>query len=228
MDAEEKTRVMEQEHPGSAQTKQMLRRMIALRKREYRKEELEARSERILERILSLEEYQRAETVFAYMALPGEVQTRALIEHCWKEGKRVAVPRVERAAVPDAPEEGSSGTDVGTDGKMRPAGMRFYEIDSFDHLARGAMGILEPDPARCVCLDGEEQALVIMPGVAFDLRGNRLGYGGGCYDRYLQIHPAHPTAAVAYDFQMLDEVPREDTDVRPLILITETLTLQKL
>ena len=81
------------------------------------------------------------------------------------------------------------------------------------------MGILEPEEGALA--DGAD-ALVIMPGVAFDRDRRRIGYGGGYYDRYLAAHPCLPTIAVAFDCQVLDEVPYDEYDIRPQILVTET------
>ncbi len=187
--------------------KKTLRRMIAARRRECPEPEIARLSAQITERILGLEQYTRAETVFAYLDLPGEVQTRELIRRCLKDGKRVGVPKVKTAgAVPE---------------------MHFYEIGDFDHLLPGPMHLLEPDPAYCACLDQEEEALILMPGVAYDRALHRIGYGGGFYDRYLQTHEKHPTAAVAFDFQVFDEVPFVNTDIRPQILVTPQCVIQR-
>ena len=180
----------------AAEKKKQLRRIVMARRREYKEPELAAMSAQIMERILGLEAYEKAETVFAYMDLPGEVQMRALIARCREDGKRVAVPKVTAAE------------------------MRFYEIKETDCLKIGAMHIPEPDPALCPYMDDAEEAFVIMPGVAFDRNLNRIGYGGGYYDRYLRLHGKHFTAACAYDFQIFDEVPHEATDIRPRILVT--------
>ena len=177
-----------------------LRAKAAARRRECPESEIARLSAQITARIIGLEQYTRAEVVFAYMALPKEVQTRELILRCLEDGKRVGVPKVQT--------EGAAGE------------MHFYEIRDFDHLVRGAMNILEPDPAVCACLDEEEDALMIMPGVAFDTKRHRIGYGGGFYDRYLQEHKKHPTAAAAFDFQLFDEVPYESTDICPDCLVT--------
>ena len=83
------------------------------------------------------------------------------------------------------------------------------------------MHIMEPDPDRCECLDSEEDALIIMPGVAFDADRRRIGYGGGFYDRYLAVHPGHVTVAAAYEFQVLEQVPSQEQDIRPQLLVTE-------
>ena len=175
---------MTMQHDEITEKKRALRRTIAERRKQYPQEVLADLSAQITERILALEAYQKARTVFLYMELPGEVQMRALIEQCLRDGKKL------------------------------------YEIRDFDHLVRGAMNILEPDPAVCACLDEEEDALMIMPGVAFDTKRHRIGYGGGFYDRYLQEHKKHPTAAAAFDFQLFDEVPYESTDICPDCLVT--------
>lgn len=199
-----------------------LRRAVANLRKEYAHAILTGMSRQITERILTLEDYKTAKTVFLYMDLPGEVQTRELILQCLKDGKRVAVPGI--VSVNDNHKQGMNDNDAEpcfADEKE----MRFYEIKDFDHLVRGAMNILEPDPASSSCLDGEEDALVIMPGVAFDRNRNRIGYGGGFYDRYLQSHRNHPTIAAAYDFQVFDEVPHTKTDIRPRRLVTPSRCL---
>ena len=184
-----------------------LRAKAAARRRECPESEIARLSAQITARIIGLEQYTRAEVVFAYMALPKEVQTRELILRCLEDGKRVGVPKVQT--------EGAAGE------------MHFYEIRDFDHLLPGPMHLMEPDPAYCPCLDQEEEALVILPGVAYDRALHRLGYGGGFYDRYLQAHEKHPTAAVAFDFQVFDEVPSVNTDIRPQILVTPQCILQR-
>ena len=201
---------MTMQHDEITEKKRALRRTIAERRKQYPQEVLADLSAQITERILALEAYQKARTVFLYMELPGEVQMRALIEQCLRDRKKAAVPKVFRG----------SGRMHSPDGEASTPGMRFYEIRDFDHLVRGAMNILEPDPAVCACLDEEEDALMIMPGVAFDTKRHRIGYGGGFYDRYLQEHKKHPTAAAAFDFQLFDKVPYESTDICPDCLVT--------
>ena len=201
---------MTMQHDEITEKKRALRRTIAERRKQYPQEVLADLSAQITERILALEAYQKARTVFLYMELPGEVQMRALIEQCLRDRKKAAVPKVFRG----------SGRMHSPDGEASTPGMRLYEIRDFDHLVRGAMNILEPDPAVCACLDEEEDALMIMPGVAFDTKRHRIGYGGGFYDRYLQEHKKHPTAAAAFDFQLFDKVPYESTDICPDCLVT--------
>ena len=66
-----------------------------------------------------------------------------------------------------------------------------------------------------------EEAMMVMPGVAFDVNCNRVGYGGGFYDRFLEKHPKIQRVAVGFSFQMLPEVPTEPTDIRPQVIVTE-------
>ena len=194
-------------------TKQQLRRIVAQRRRSYGREALAGMSAEITQQVLKLDVYQRSSCVFAYMELPGEVMMHGLILRCLQDGKRVALPRTE-------------GKEMHFYEIGMPAGVREKAEEDrilFAQLIPGAMGILEPDPEICPGMDGEEDALIIMPGVAFDRNRNRVGYGGGYYDRYLSLHRDHPTVAVAYGFQIFDEVPHADTDIRPQLLIRSAL-----
>ena len=85
-------------------------------------------------------------------------------------------------------------------------------------------GILEPDAGIPASAD---DGLMIMPGVAFDTNRNRVGYGGGYYDRYLESHPQLHTLALAFDMQVLFEVPAEEQDIKPQLLVTETNIYQE-
>jgi 5-formyltetrahydrofolate cyclo-ligase len=89
--------------------------------------------------------------------------------------------------------------------------MRFIYINDFEDLDEGYAGIFEPIADEPVADD--PTALVLMPGVAFTEDGKRMGYGGGFYDRFLQSEPEHPTVALCYDFQIMEELPTEEFDV---------------
>ena len=121
--------------------------------------------------------------------------TGFIIEAAWKAGKEVAVPKV-----------------VGQD-------MVFYKLTDFSQLEKGYFGIQEP--ARGEIVQWEE-AMMVMPGVAFDKDNHRVGYGGGFYDRFLEKHPQVTRVAVAFDFQILAEVPTEPTDISPQLIVTES------
>ena len=110
-----------------------------------------------------------------------------MLEQALAEGKRVAVPKV-----------------YGDE-------MRFLYIDDLSRVEKGYAGIPEPIDDEPVAED--PTALVLMPGLAFDRMGRRIGYGGGFYDKFLSAEPDHPTLALCYGFQMLDELPTEEFDV---------------
>lgn len=146
------------------------------------------------ERVLSLPEIKDAEWVYGYMSLPWEAGTERILEELLKAGKRVALPRVS----------GSS--------------MDFFEINSLQELFEGAYHIPEPGP-DCPLADARD-AFILVPGLAFTPDGERLGKGGGYYDRFLSGEPDHGTAALAYEFQMTAELPTQEHDRRVDMVVT--------
>ena len=110
-----------------------------------------------------------------------------MLEQALKDGKRVAVPKV-----------------YGDE-------MKFLYLDDLTKVSKGYAGIPEPIDDGPVADD--ETALVLMPGLAFDASGRRLGYGGGFYDKFLAAEPNHPTLALCYEFQLLPELDTEEHDI---------------
>lgn len=101
-------------------------------------------------------------------------------------------------------------------------------IDSYDDLVISKLGIPEPVPAQCSVAALDDIDVILMPGVAFDTAGNRIGFGKGCYDRFIAAGEEHGTgshspllAALAYGFQIVDELPSEPTDIPCSAIITE-------
>lgn len=174
--------------------KKALRRMIGARKRAMTAEEIKARSAILAERLFETEQYRRAEALYAYLPFNQEVRTGPIIRRAWEDGKRVAVPKV-----------------VGSD-------MRFVQLTGFGELRPNRFGIPEPVSDDPVEYAG---ALVLMPGVAFDRRGGRVGYGGGYYDRYLAGHLGHPTVALCYDFQLVDAIEADKYDIPVDLVISD-------
>lgn len=175
-------------------TKKEIRAEILAKRKRIPAERMETGSAILRKRLLETDAYKKADSVYLYAALAGEVITQPLITLALCEGKRVAVPKV-----------------------MGPE-IRFFRIRSLDDLLPGAFRIPEPaaeEPAE------DEHAFLLLPGIAFDEHRNRIGYGKGYYDRYLMKHPGHPTGALAYDFSVFPAVPHEDTDRKPDFLITE-------
>ena len=89
--------------------------------------------------------------------------------------------------------------------------MRFIYLDDLRHVEKGDMGI--PEPIADGPIADDTTALVLMPGVAFDRQGHRIGYGGGFYDKFLAAEPTHPTLALCYDFQMMEHLDTEEFDI---------------
>lgn len=174
--------------------KKDIRKQVFAARRALSEQELTVHSQMICERILQMDEFRDAKTVYVYMDCKGEVSMRPLIETAWKLGKTVAAPKVQ-------------GDD-----------MTYYEIASYDDVAPGYYDIPEPLTGREA---SDESALLIVPGVGFDCARCRCGYGKGFYDRYLSKHTGHVTVAAAFEFQMVDEVPCTPYDIAPQYLVTE-------
>ena len=177
--------------------KELLRAQIRARRRRMNPSWRELASRAIFSRLEALPVFQRAPCIQTYVALRHEVDTQALIPRLLQQGKRVAVPRVE------------SGQEL-----------QQYFIQDFSELQAGAFGILEPrpDPGRRVA--AESFGLVLVPGLAFDRAGNRLGAGKGFYDRFLAEIQA-PKIALAFAFQLVEQVPIEPHDQRVDMIVTE-------
>lgn len=167
--------------------KQELRKAIREKKRAMSAEEIESKSRVLTEKFLRSEAYRSAKTVYGYLPYNQEVRTVALLEQALRDGKRVAVP------------------------KCYGDEMRFIYMTDLNAVEKGYAGIPEPIADEPVADD--ETALVLMPGMAFDPAGHRIGYGGGFYDKFLAKEPDHPTLALCYDFQVLPHLETEEFDI---------------
>ena len=175
--------------------KKEIRKEILKCRRSLREEEICYGSHKIAEKILSMEGYQKAEAVYLYIDCKGEASVKEIYEAAFKDGKRIAAPRVH-------------GDD-----------MTFYYIRSMEEdLEPGYFDI--PEPKTSLPEASDETALLLVPGVGFDPQCHRLGYGKGFYDRYLSAHPDHPTIALALDFQIREEIPSDTFDVLPDLVVT--------
>jgi 5-formyltetrahydrofolate cyclo-ligase len=171
-------------------------RRAAIERRDLLSEgERAAKSERIVQRVLALPEVGAAGMVMAFWSFGSEVQTSALIERLHEAGKRVYLPRIaggELEAVAYEPGDPVAATSFGA---MEPAGVEVVPAEQVD--------------------------VVIVPGVAFDRGGGRVGYGGGFYDRLFSRTASVPAVAVAFAVQLVDEVPRGPIDRRVDVIVTE-------
>ena len=167
--------------------KKELRAQIRAAKRAMTQQQIEDLSQALCEKFLQTEEYRNASTIYGYLPYNQEVRTWALLEQALKDGKKVAVPKV-----------------YGDE-------MRFIYMEDLSAVFTGYAGIPEPIADEPVATD--TTALVLMPGLAFDREGHRIGYGGGFYDRFLENEPNHPTVALCYAFQMMEHLDTEEHDI---------------
>ena len=167
--------------------KQELRRAIRERKRAMTEEEIVERSNALAEKFYNTPAYQAASTIYGYLPYNQEVRTVPMLQRALDEGKRVAVPKV-----------------YGEE-------MRFIYLDDLTQVSKGYAGI--PEPIADAPVAEDQRALVLMPGLAFDPQGHRIGYGGEFYDRFLAQEPHHPTLALCYEFQMQAHLDTEEFDI---------------
>lgn len=187
----------------------------------------------LTERILGHQWFYRAEDILCFASYGSEIDTGDIIAEALKAGKRVYLPKVlpgeesaalRQKAVSSREKEALCQKESLSCEKGTPLCMEFFRIESIGQLQAGYRGILEPhgDSDRYVYTpERAERTLMLMPGAAFDCFRNRLGYGGGFYDRYLADREAlrQRTVAVGFRCQMVEEIPAEGTDVRPCQVI---------
>ncbi len=146
----------------------------------------------------------RGRGVSSFMPLRAEKSRRSpLIERWIEEGRKVILPRVEG--------------DV----------MTLVEMDGLDDLGPGYRGLLEPRPGAGRKVPWKEVEVALVPGLAFDLQGNRLGRGGGHYDRALpRLGPKALKIGLAFDFQVVERLPAEARDIPVHLVVTETRVIE--
>jgi 5-formyltetrahydrofolate cyclo-ligase len=167
--------------------KKTLRAQIRALKRAMTEPQIQEKSAALAQKFYASPLYQAAKTIYGYLPYNQEVRTVPMLERALADGKQVAVPKV-----------------YGDE-------MRFILLTDLSAVECGYAGIPEPIADDPIAQD--PTALVLMPGLAFDPQGNRMGYGGGFYDRFLEQEPEHPTLALCYDFQMLPHLETEDHDI---------------
>ncbi len=149
-------------------------------------QEVAKRSKTIQKFVINTAEFQQAKVVGAYFAIGSEVMTKLIIEHAKFLGKKIALPRVEENKI------------------------AFYELPLTNTLVRGRFGIMEPPPLAPV----DKIDILAVPGIAFDKKGNRLGYGKGFYDRLLASKRTKFSIGLAYSFQLVENLPYDLYDKR--------------
>lgn len=189
-------------------TKSEIRKNIKAIKSEFEPAMIDFAGDIISYKVMALNEYKEAECLFTYVDYNKEVRTITLIKDALKIGKKVAVPKVYSVNV----------TEEGKTSKY----MKFHYISSLDDLKEGFRGIKEPSEELPVADIDSDKAIMVMPVVAFDEDKNRVGYGGGVYDRYLSTHNVIKKIGVAYEEQKVDKIDDIDSfDIKPDVIITQ-------
>lgn len=174
--------------------KTQLRAEIRQKKRAMTVEQIEKASRELGEKFAACEQYRTAKTIYGYMPYNQEVRTVPMLERAMEDGKQVAVPKVYGDT------------------------MRFILVTDLSAMEKSDFGI--PEPVADEPVANDPHALVLMPGLAFTAKGDRMGYGGGFYDKFLAAEPQHPTVALCYDFQLVENLPTEEYDVPVHLVLT--------
>lgn len=167
--------------------KKELRARIRQQKRAMTEEQIVEASARLGELFVNTPQYQQAKTIYGYLPYNQEVRTVPMLEQAMRDGKKVAVPKC-----------------YGNE-------MKFIYMDDLTKVENGYANI--PEPVADGPVADDKTALVLMPGMAFTKAGDRMGYGGGFYDKFLAAEPDHPTVALCYAFQMVESLPTEEYDI---------------
>ncbi|HEX9026827.1 MAG TPA: 5-formyltetrahydrofolate cyclo-ligase [Clostridium sp.] len=143
-------------------------------------------------KLINSEFYINANVIFTFVSFKSEVDTHQIIKYALQSNKTVYVPKIE----------------------SKERGIEIFKIDNLEELKIGYFGILEPQ-ASCQAVDSNNIDLILLPGIAFDRLGGRVGYGKGFYDAFLRkMNKRVDKIALAYDFQILSKVPMNELDVK--------------
>ncbi|MEA3485271.1 MAG: 5-formyltetrahydrofolate cyclo-ligase [Candidatus Aerophobetes bacterium] len=181
--------------------KALLRKRILSLRRSLSYEETGRKSDKVKERLFGLSVFYEARVILFYLSLPDEVQTQQMIKVALKLNKIVGVPLV----------------------KLKERDILPVELKSFNEgLTVGPLGIPQPEEGRYQPLSLNKIDLVIIPGIVFDARGNRIGFGMGFYDRFLKrISSRARAVALAFELQLVSTIPSQLHDIQVDYIITE-------
>lgn len=187
------------------QTKAKIREILLKKRKSLPKKEVEEKSKKILLKLVSLKEYKEAKTILFYHPIDNEVNPTALIKKELKNSKKtVALLRI-----------------CGKTNRMH-----IHKITDLKDLKTGKFSIKEPQAHHPV-IARRDLDILIIPGIAFDKSGNRIGYGLGYFDKLLKSLKC-TNIALAYDFQIVENVPVEKHDQKVDIVITEKTIIKSI
>ncbi|MBQ7960586.1 MAG: 5-formyltetrahydrofolate cyclo-ligase [Clostridia bacterium] len=176
--------------------KNKIRNEIKLKRKEMNPDDAKQKSFSAAWCFLNSELYLSANTIMLYMPLGNETDTGEIVKKAFEDGKRIVLPVTERST-----------------GWITP-----FVFERGATLKKGSFSVLEPQNAEIA--KKSEIDTVIVPGIAFDKAGSRIGFGKGCYDMFLDGLNA-VKIGFCYDFQVMDEIPSDDHDIRMDFLVTE-------
>lgn len=180
--------------------KRLLRNKILSIRNSLDKETKDAMDYEIYKKLINSELYMKARSIFIYLSFGSEIETNKIINKALKDEKEVYIPKIYK----------------------EDRSMKAIRLNSFNDLKENSMGILEPINEGNY-IEKEEIDLIVVPGVVFDFKGNRIGYGGGYYDRYLEdIKEISNKVVLAYDLQIVDFIKPEPYDISADYIITNT------
>lgn len=178
--------------------KETIRREVLSRRNGLDPETVNLKSESIKDLFLTTHEFAASRFALFYAAMKGEVQTVKAVAEAVARGKRVALPKVEHNE------------------------LRVFEVKSYHDTREGAFGILEPVEGKSVEIDPVCLDLIVVPGVAFDEKGGRIGFGKGFYDRFLRsLSRKSPFVGLAFEFQIVEKAVVTEDDIPMDFVITE-------
>jgi len=180
--------------------KKQLRQYLKQKRASLTESERQSCSECITYRLFNMHEFQQAKIVFVYISWSTEVATHQIIKRLLSIGKKVLVPKI---------------IDKET--------MVAQSLEDWEDLKPGTLGILTPSKGH---ITDETVDLAITPGLGFTERGHRIGFGAGYYDRWFSAHDVHLKVALAFENQIVDELPVEETDIPVDMILTEKRTIK--
>lgn len=180
--------------------KKILRNKILSIRDSLNRNEKEIMDNEIFNKLKNTELYKNARNIFIYISFSNEINTINIIKKALEDKKDVFIPKIYKV----------------------DRSMKAIKLNSFDDLKKNSMGILEPiDDSKYI--EKENIDLIVVPGVVFDKDCNRIGYGGGYYDRYLKdIAYKNNKVVLAYDLQIIDKIESEEHDIKVDYIITNT------
>ena len=182
-------------------TKEAIRRQLFLKRKKLTPEYILKKSKIIADNLLKLDIYQQSTNIMLYVATKLEVQTQEIIKSAQQDKKNIFIPLIIRGSR-----------------NLFPSLVKDFEKE----LIRGDLGIFQPSKEFYRICPPDILDLVIVPGIAFNVQGYRLGRGGGYYDRFLsQLEPRTTSVALAFEMQILEEIPVEEKDIPVDYIITE-------